>query len=84
MIGRLDESQMGPSMNAMPAEPYVPLSAAARGIDEATATATDAYVAALIAITPRLDDAAVRRVTRLLWPVELAPPSSARTAPPAA
>lgn len=71
-------------MNGLSAEPYVPLSAAARGIDEATATRTDAYVADFIASTPRLDDAAVRRVTRLLWPAELAPPLSARTVPPAA
>ncbi len=70
-------------MNAVPGEPYVPLSAAARGVDEATATATDVYVADFIASTPRLDDAAVRRVTRLLWPAELAPPSSARTVHPA-
>lgn len=75
---------MEPTLNAKSPKPYVPLSAVARGIDEATATATDAYVAELIGSTPRLDDASVRRVTRLLWPAELAPPSSARTAPPAA
>lgn len=71
-------------MNAVPAEPYVPLSAAARGVDEETATATDFYVADFIASTPRLDDAAVRRVTRLLWPAELAQLSPAQTMPPAA
>lgn len=47
---------------------YVPRSAEARGLDQRTADAIDAYVAKVTSSTEPLDETARRRLAATLWP----------------